>query len=139
MTKDEKIVEVKCGQNHTMIFKRDGEVLGFRLNNLGQIGIPKTQSRLLLPQTLMKDYSISILLSGKKMLEEWNKENHRFFNKRFREIVFTLFLCLQRIKTQTGLKIPKVLIFLFIKKIGGNSKRKHVLPNEENNKNCVVF
>jgi alpha-tubulin suppressor-like RCC1 family protein len=44
--KDQEIEEVRCGTYHTLLRKRNGEILAFGKNNSGELGIGNEENQL---------------------------------------------------------------------------------------------
>lgn len=67
------------------------------------------------PLLLMNDPSLLLMIGGKRKVE-WGVDNHSSFPCSFRKSVETLYLFLKRNFFETGLKIPKFVVYEIVKR-----------------------
>ena len=139
LMKDDQIKQICCGCFHSLIYKKNGELLVFCRHDDGQLGLGNKKNgelwsfghnclgqlgQLALgnkedinkPVLLCRDPSIKFIMD-KNVELIWNPDNHTYYPKQFKDKIYYLILFLKRNQIQTGLKIPKFVIFEIIKLI----------------------
>lgn len=111
--KDKSITKISCGLAHSMFYKKTGEIFVFGESISGQLGL-ESKGEVTVPSLLMKVESLAILLSGASQTN-WSIHSHLNFPQSFQLSVTHLFLCLQRLRNETKLKIPRFVIYEIIK------------------------
>ena len=96
-----------------MILKENSDVLVFGCNHYGQLGLGHNNN-VNKPTLLMHDVK---LLQGNKPIIKWSPENHGKFRKTFRNSILYFLLVHKRNQINTGLKIPKFVLFEIFKQI----------------------
>ena len=107
------IRQITCGNHHTIILQENSNVLVFGCNDDGQLGLGhyKSQNK---PTKLIQNVA---LLSGYCANPKWSSENHRQFGTTFRNRIHCFLLVHKRNQNNTGLKIPKFVLFEIFKKV----------------------
>ena len=108
-----QIREIACGYYHTMILQENGNVLIFGANNHGQLGLGHDND-INTPTLVMSNIK---QLSGYFPINKWNSENHYRFSATFRNRIYYFLLVHKRNQINTGLKIPKFVLFEIFKHI----------------------
>eukprot|EP01091_Cochliopodium_minus_P002132 TRINITY_DN12023_c0_g1_i1.p1 TRINITY_DN12023_c0_g1~~TRINITY_DN12023_c0_g1_i1.p1 ORF type:complete len:429 (-),score=88.92 TRINITY_DN12023_c0_g1_i1:14-1213(-) len=119
------IAFISPGDNHSVFMTRKREIFSCGLNNFGQLGSGDYNSRTLAAKLeLLED----IKLIQNQIINEWSKENYKYFDEKFQHRVFCFLICLHKIMVHSKnntkkfpilLKIPKpvqqmILSFFFI-------------------------
>ena len=105
---DKEIIDISCGWHHSLILKRNGQLLGMGKNNLSQI---RHQSDLVKPFLIVEEESLKRISS----FVVWSLEVHQSFPFSFRANVLCFVLSLKRKQKLTNLKVPKYIIYEIIK------------------------
>ena len=91
---DKEILQIYCGENQSLILRRNGEVVGSGELKLGHPTSIGNDVRSLKSVKLCEP--ILCLPGHKRNPPIWNYELHSEFDDNFREIVFIFLLCLKR-------------------------------------------
>ena len=106
------IRQIACGEYHTVILQGDNDVLIFGRNN-GRLGLGHNDKQNK-PIRLMQNVA---LLQGYIANSKWSSENHHQFSATFRNRIHCFLLIHKRNQNNTGLKIPKFVLFEIFKKV----------------------
>ena len=98
---------------HTVIVKENNDVLVFGHNCDGQLGLGHND-RKNKPVTLMQNVK---QIEGYNVDIKWSSENHHQFSTTFRNRIHCFLLIHKRNQNNTGLKIPKFVLFEIFKKV----------------------
>jgi len=102
---------VDAGYDHSVIVKNNGDVFVFGNNARGCLIANNKDICIKVPTLLMTNPNIKSLTNPRK----WKCENHKSFPLNFRLGIWTFLLCMKRNQVNTGLKIPKFVLFEIIK------------------------
>jgi len=111
---DREIRALSCGYAHTAMHKKNGEVYVFGRNVAGELGLNDMNDRNE-PILLLTDKTISIMLTGNRKAT-WTPEHHSHFPSAFQNAIHTFVLALKRIRSSSGIRLPKFILFEIIKK-----------------------
>ena len=96
-----------------MFLKDDGSCFGFGANTFNQL-VLKEQEDIHEPKLLFEDEDL-ILIIGGEVKRTWRADEHHNYPLTFQRAVLALVLCLRRRKEETGLRVPKFILFEIIK------------------------
>ena len=107
------IHQITCGYYNTIILQENGDAIAFGYNHDRQLGLGHNKNQNS-PVLVIQN---AILLSGFQWPNKWSPENHHKFGVTFRQNVYTFLLIHKRNQMNTGLKIPKFVLFEIFKQI----------------------
>jgi len=107
------IRQITCGYYHTIILQDDNDVVVFGRNDDGQLGLEHNNNQNK-PVTLMQNVA---QLQGYYANDKWSSDNHCQFSATFRKRVYYFLLVHKRNQNNTGLKIPKFVLFEIFKHV----------------------
>ena len=107
------IRQIACGGYHTVILQDNNDVLVFSGNDDGQLGLGHNRHQNK-PITLMHNVA---QLHGYIPNSAWSPECHHQFSTTFRNRIRCFLLMHKRNQNNTGLKIPKFVLFEIFKKV----------------------
>ena len=99
--------------NHTIILQDNNDVLIFGRNNNGRLGLGHNDNQNK-PIRLMQNVA---LLQGYIANSKWSSENHHQFSATFRNRIYYFLLVHKRNQNNTGLRIPKFVLFEIFKQV----------------------
>lgn len=106
--KDQGILSIKCGYNFTLIYKYDGSIILFanKTNPMRSKIFKKYQDYENITILNKKFENLKIFCKGNKIQKIWNTDKHKYFEKYFKNCIFTFICCLNRKFRQKKYLIP---------------------------------
>ena len=114
----EEIKQIFCGENHSLLLRRSGELIGLGSGfhfELGKKSKKRQREEGESVNTRIEVGEKVILLSGENPIE-WNLHSHANFYIEFQQIVFTFLVCLKE-SFPKELQLPKPLLSMIINQL----------------------
>jgi len=114
LMKDPNIQFVSINHQHSTIVKNNGDVFIIGNNKSGCLIKSDTEKYLSFPTFAFTLPNIKLVSNSSQILM-WSCENHKYFPLDFRVSIWAFLLCMKKHQIDTGIKIPRFVLYEIIK------------------------